>query len=262
MNKRNLATELRSAFRPGAILLALAAVALPSAGSRAEDRAAMITQPAREAMMAMGKTLSAGQFSFHNRTIREYNDANGQPLHVFHDGTVVVRRPDRLRAEVSGDDGTTRFAYDGTNLTVYAVDANKFARIPVTGDIGQMLKTAETRLGMDFPLADFITSSPDKAFMSGVTSGAEINTVSIGGKPSTHLLFTQPPGIELELWLEKGQQVVPRRLVVTYRSLPGEPRFVAEMSDWNFAAQPSADEFTLRAPEGAQQIEVAKEGSK
>src|SRR4051794_6671015 len=105
MKTRRLATELRSTFRPAAVLLAVAAATLPSGASRAQDRPSMISQPARDAMMAMGKTLSAGQFSFHDKTIREYNDANGQPLHIFHEGTVLVRRPDRLRAEVSGDDG-------------------------------------------------------------------------------------------------------------------------------------------------------------
>jgi hypothetical protein len=262
MESRRYATELRRGLRPASMLLALAAVMLPAAAPRADDRAAMVTQQARDAVLAMGNTLSAGQFSFHNRTIREYSDPNGQPLHIFHDGTVVVRRPDRLRADVNGDDGTTNFAYDGANLIVYAAELKKYASIPVTGDIEQMLKTAESRLGLDFPLADFITGSPGKAFLGGVTYGVEINTVSIGGRPCSHLLFTQPPGIELELWLEKGEHAVPRRLIVTYRSLPGEPRFVAEMSDWNFAVRPSADDFTLRVPDGAERVSVLKEEAK
>ena len=77
---------------------------------------------------------------------------------------------------------------------------------------------------VDFPLADFVTDAPDKSFLSGVTSGREINTVTIDGVPCRHLLFTQPPGIELELWIEKNDTAVPRRLIVTYRSEPAQPR--------------------------------------
>lgn len=252
----------RRRSRPVAQLLVVAAVTLPLAAARAEDRSAMVSQPARDAMLAMGKALAAGQFSFHERTIREYNDETGQPLHIFHEGAVVIHRPDRVRADVKGDDGLTSFAYDGANLTVLAAGDKKFASIPVTGTIEQMLKLAESCLGLDFPLADFITTSPDKAFLTGVTSGVEVNTILIDGKPCSHLFFTQPPGIELELWLEKGEHEVPRRLIVTYRSLPGEPRFIAEMSDWNFAISPPTNEFAISMPEGAQRIDIAKEGAK
>jgi hypothetical protein len=38
-----------------------------------------------------------------------------------------------------------------------------------------------------------------------VTAGRLVNTVTIDGAPYDHLLFSQPPGIELELWLAKDQ---------------------------------------------------------
>ena len=37
------------------------------------------------------------------------------------------------------------------------------------------------RLGVDFPLADFLTDAPNKAFLSGVTAGRVVNTVMIDG---------------------------------------------------------------------------------
>ncbi len=81
----------------------------------------------------------------------------------------------------------------------------------------------------------------------------------INGVPCHHLFFLQPPGIELELWVAKGEQAVPRRLIVTYRSLPGEPRFIAEMSDWNFNVHPTAADFTLQLPKGATKIDLQQE---
>jgi hypothetical protein len=38
---------------------------------------------------------------------------------------------------------------------------------------------------------------------------------------------------------------------MTYRSLPGEPRFIAEMSDWDFSVTPMDADFTLPIPPGA-----------
>ena len=109
------------------------------------------------------------------------------------------------------------------------------------------------RFGVDFPLADFLTEAPDKAFLTGVTAGREVNTVTIDGVPCRHLVFSQPPGIELELWLEKDR-AVPRRLIVIDNTLPGSPNFVAEMSNWNFDIHPADADFAFTPPEGAKQV--------
>jgi hypothetical protein len=80
--------------------------------------------------------------------------------------------------------------------------------------------------------------------------------VTIDGVPCRHLLFTQPPGIEIELWVEKNDGALPRRLVATYRSVPGQPSFIAEMFDWNLAVHPTDAEFAFQPPEGAVQTEM------
>jgi len=223
-----------------------------------------VSEEVRAALAQMGKTLLADQFSFQARTLRVYVERNGQPLHIAHTIQVVVRRPDRLSINLSGDDGSTRLYYDGKTVTLLGVEAKKYATIPVPNTIQGMVKTVMGRLGVDFPLADFLTNAPDKAFLSGVTSGREVNTVTIDGVPCRHLLFTQPPGIELELWIEKNDKALPRRLIATYRSEPGQPSFIAEMFDWNFSVHPSDAEFTFQPPEGATQVELKpakKEGS-
>ncbi len=238
------------------VVLALTVGVMVPFVARAEDQPPMISEAAQSAVVAMGKSLEAREFSFKDRTIREYMDRGGQPLHIFHHATIVVRRPDHLAVVLRGDDGTTRIAYDGKSLTIYGANLDKYATIPVSGDLGTMLKVAIDRLGVDFPLADFLATSPDKAFLTGVTSGYEVGTVPIDGVPCRHLFFMQPPGIELELWVEKNAAAVPRRLIVTYRSLPGEPRFIAEMWGWNMSARPTDAAFELHVPAGATKIEL------
>jgi hypothetical protein len=51
---------------------------------------------------------------------------------------------------------------------------------------------------------------------------------------------------------------VPRRLIVTYRSLPGEPRFIAVMSDWKLGINPTDSEFAFQPPPGATMMEAPK----
>ncbi|MFL5265671.1 MAG: DUF2092 domain-containing protein [Stellaceae bacterium] len=215
-----------------------------------------ITEEASAALFRMGQALRADQFSFQAKTIRVYSDAGGEPLHIFHTLKVTVQRPNRVLAEMTGDDGSAKLTFDGKTLVIFSAQNNKYASmtLPEGTTIDGMLKEAVGRYGVDFPLADFLSEAPNKAFLSGVTSGRVVNTVTIDGAPYDHLFFSQPPGIELELWLPKTGQAVPRRLIVTYRALPGQPNFIAEFADWNFDVRPSEAEFAFQPPAGAQQV--------
>ena len=214
-----------------------------------------ISADASAALQRMGQTLRAEQMSFQAWTIRVYADPNGEPLHIFHTLKVTMHRPNRLLAEVSGDDGSNKLVFDGKTAIVYSAAQNKYASIAVPeGTIASMLKEAVGRLGVDFPLADFLSDEPGKAFLTGVTSGRVVNTVTIDGAPYDHLFFFQPPGIELELWVAKSEQSLPRRLIVTYRSLPGQPNFIAEFSDWNFNVSTPDSDFAFQPPAGAEQV--------
>ena len=213
-----------------------------------------ITQEARSALAQMGTTLRAKEFSFHAHTVRVYESQGNEQLHIVHDFAVTVRRPDRLLIAGIGDDGPRKLIYDGSTATFALGDGKAYATLPVPNTIQQMMYVVMGRFGLDFPLADFLTEAPDKAFLTGVTTGREVNTVTIDGVPCRHLVFSQPPGIELELWLEKDR-AVPRRLIVIDNALPGRPNFVAEMSDWNFGVHPADAEFVFTPPDGARQVE-------
>jgi hypothetical protein len=231
-------------------------VDVPAADPATQAKPA-ISEEAGAALLRMGQSLRAEQYSFQVGTIRVYAEPNGEPLHIFHTMKITLHRPNRLLVEVTGDDGSNKLVFDGKTAVIYSAAQNKYASLAVPeGTIEGMLKEAVGRLGVDFPLADFLTEAPNKAFLSGVTSGRVVNTVTIDGAPYDHLFFFQPPGIELELWLSKNEQALPRRLIVTYRSLPGTPNFIAEFSDWNFNINPSDADFAFQPPAGATQVEL------
>ena len=213
-----------------------------------------ISDDARSALAQMGTTLRAKEFSFHAHTIRVYESKGDEQLHIVHDFNVTVRRPDRLLIAGSGDDGPRKLIYDGSTVVFALDDGKTYATLPVPNTIQQMMYVVMGRFGVDFPLADFLTEAPDKAFLTGVTAGREVNTVTIDGVPCRHLIFSQPPGIELELWLEKDR-AVPRRLIVVDNALPGRPNFVAEMSDWSFGIHPADADFAFTPPDGAKQVD-------
>ena len=229
----------------------LTPVALEAAEPAATQQKPQISPEAMAALQRMGETLHQPQFSFQAQTIRVYAGPKGEPLHIFHTLDVTVKRPNRLLVVRNGDDGQSKLVYDGKTLFIYIGDGNKYASIPVPGTIEGMMKEAMGRLGVDFPLADFLTDAPTKSFLSGVTQGEVVNTMTIDGVPCLHMFFVQPPGIELELWVENNEQSLPRRLIVTYRSLPDVPSFIATMSKWDFSIHPTDAAFVFQPPPGA-----------
>jgi hypothetical protein len=215
-----------------------------------------ISAEASAALAQMGKSLSSQQFSFQARTLRVYAAVDGRFLHIGHTMKILVRRPDRLRVDIDGDDGVTQVFYDGKTLVMFSPASKEYVSLPVPDTIESMIKEAEKRVHFDFPLEDFLSSTPDQALLSGVTAGKIVNQVTMDGAPANHLTLFQPPGLELELWLAADEKALPKRLFITYRSLPGQPNFIATFSDWNFSVTPTDADFTFQPPEGAKQVEL------
>jgi hypothetical protein len=241
-------------------LFASAAIGLAgighTSGYAAKVSTPAISEDASSALARMSATLQSKAFSFQARTLRVSANNNGELLHIGHNFKVTVGRPDHLLVDGTGDDGPRKLFYDGKTATVVLDNGKKYASLPVPPTIEGMLHVVVGRFGVDFPLADFLTDAPDKAFLTGVTAGRQVGTAMIDGVLCRHLVFSQPPNIGLELWIEDNDASLPRRLIVSYRSLPGAPNFVAEFSDWRFAAAPPDAEFRFDPPAGAEQLQL------
>jgi hypothetical protein len=220
-----------------------------------------ISSEANAAVERMGKTLAQADVSFKAKTMRVYQDSDGDYLHIVHNINVLAARPDKMAVTETGDDGTTKLVYDGRQVSVFDEVDNKYAQVPMTGNLQHMLDQVSERLGVQFPLADLFSDDPTQSFLTGVISGKQVDMDRIDGAPCRHLFFTQSGATELELWVENNDRAVPRRLVITYRALPGTPNFIAEFSDWNFQNRPSDAEFVFQPPAGATKVDVANIGT-
>lgn len=224
-----------------------------------EKQAAGVGSEATADLARMSKTLQAPHFSFQARTFRAYAGPNGELLHIEHAYKAVLNRPDRLLVDVTGDDnGASKMVYDGKNLVIYAAAQKKYGTLPVQGDIGKALDAAQERTGIDFPLADLLVEDAGDSLLAGVTSGGSVGTATIDGVTCRHYFFVQAADdLEWELWLEDNDRALPRRVVITYRSLPGRPIFLADISNWDFSAPAPDSDFTFEPPAGATQVQFA-----
>lgn len=144
-------------------------ISVPSAQAANPCKSA-ISEEASAALLRMGQTLRAEQFSFQARTISVNAEAGSLPLHIFRTIRVTVRRPNRLLAEVTGDDGSHKLVFDGKTAVVFSARDKKYAGIcvPAGTSIDGMLQQVAGRYRIDFPLADFVSEAPHKEFLSAV----------------------------------------------------------------------------------------------
>ena len=251
-----LKLRARRAVLLASLSLAAISIALPAA--RAEDALPSvppaISEEANAAVAAMKKTLATPALAFTARTMRVYLDDDGQPLHIFHTIKVVARFPDRVKIQVSGDDGSNELFYDGNAVSVFSPDRAEYATIAVPGSIEAALNEVLGKLNIDFPLVNFFATAPERSLLSGVVAGWQVGNSTIDGVECRHLMFLKKGDVDMELWVDKSPAATPRRLIVTYRLLPGQPSFIAEFTNWDTRVQPNDAVFAFRAPPKAKQI--------
>lgn len=252
---------------PGAVLVLV--FALAAVGVRAEpvdaaapqaapvDAAAdapRIDETAEELMRgACAYLQSKNAFSVHGEATFDEVFRTGR--HVQHSRaiTYLLKRPDRLRAEVIGDKGRRDFYYDGKAVTITDVDAKVYGTFAAPATIEAMLDDAANRFGVTMPLADLASAAPCAALETGVARGWYLGRHYFAGQQYHHLLLSSSE-IDLQVWLPVSGPALFRKLLLTYKNDPGTPRYSLELSDWNFAPSVEEAAFVFAPPAGTRKI--------
>jgi hypothetical protein len=192
-------------------------------------------------------------------TIRDGYDAvqqSGQKIEFGELRKVTVSRPDRLRIEVERSDGEKSLViFNGKELTVYTAKENVYATVSRQGTLDQVIKYALDNLKMRLPLAVMLLSTLPSELDNLIVSADYVETTTIMDVPCDHLAVRTNKGADFQVWVTRGDQPLPRRVVITYKDEPAQPQFWADLSNWNLAPETSDVLFAFTAPSGANRIE-------
>lgn len=243
------------------VCIALAAAALPlSAATKPAAKPALTPTPAvkidpQATQMLRQMTnypTSLNQFTVHVDSTMEAITSSGQVLNSDKSMDISVMRPDHLRVDSHVPDHDRQFYYDGKTLTIYSPKQNVYAVIDAPPTIDGLVELARQR-GMQLPLADLIVSNPYPALMKDTLSAVYVGQSLVGNTMTNQLAF-QRKGLEWQIWIEDGPNPLPIRVAITDKAVPGSPRFMATMSDWNTNPGLHAGVFTFVPPAGAQKV--------
>lgn len=232
-------------------ILATSAEAGPPAEPPELDPAAIAALEQMAAYMGTLKT-----FEVKSATTREEVLDDGQKVQTAGVVRVVAQRPDKLRADVVRDDRDQLYLYDGQSFTLFARRLDYYATVPAPPTIGQLADRLEDEYGLEVPLIDLFTWGSGRWSAADIKAAMVVGPSQVGGTTCEHYAFRQD-GLDWQIWLQKGDFPLPRRLVITTLTDEARPQFTAVYT-WNLAPSVNDAAFTFDPPPGTHRIVLAE----
>jgi hypothetical protein len=207
-------------------------------------------------------------YSLISDTGHEVRQPNGHVLEYGSHLALTIRRPSQAIGRFESRNGDISIiVLEGKTLSVYgATDNTSFydtTRQP--GDIDSSLEFLANQVATPRQLRDFFSTDLTAFLASAVRSGYYVGESKISGVICDHLALRGDKE-DVQVWIARGAEPVPRRIVITYRQIEGQPRFWAQFTEWNFSPELSDTTFTFSPPEGAERVrlfvEISGEKSK
>ena len=173
--------------------------------------------------------------------------SSGRRLQFSAEEKVFFQKPNKLQVDYISDDGGHKFWYDGQNLTFVDFTSNLYSRVVMPNTVDQFLNELLKEYGYSPPFSEFLFVDPYKIMIENVKSGYYVGPSRIFGVKCQHLSFVEE-NIDWQIWIEDGQRRIPRKLVITYKTIPGSPQFIAILEDWIFDQRITEFAFKPNSP--------------
>jgi hypothetical protein len=179
---------------------------------------------------------------------------SGQKIQYDHTVKVSVERPNRLRAERTGDLVDQVFIYDGTSLTLLDPAGKYYATVAAPGTLEEMLDFAREKLDVAAPAGDLLYKNAYEILMEHVTEGFVVGKGVVDGVGCDHLAF-RTQLVDWQIWIQVGAQPLVRKLVITSRDMLNAPQFTVVVKNWDLAPAFSAETFSFKPSLDLQKLE-------
>jgi hypothetical protein len=235
--------------------LALGWLVVPAWGQGAAPPAG-VEPRADEIFRRMSAYLGASrQIQFEAQDMNDEILDTGQKIQFSSVRRIAVRRPDKLYARILGDTMDERVLYDGKMMTILDQRAKVYGTLAVPDNVEEMLDYVAGYFGVAMPLADLVFTDVYGAVIDQVRQGRYVGLHTVQGVKCHHLAFRQAD-LDWQIWIADGDKPVPRKLVITYKSAPGQPQYIALLGKWDLSTPLADSVFELEMPEGAKKIDL------
>ena len=237
-------SPIRNAF--GASLVILTFAAAPSA--RADDPAKILKSMTD---YLSGQTSLSASFDSDIEVITP----ELQKIQFSSSGQMKLSRPDKLRVRRTGGYADVEMVYDGRTMSLYGNNAKSFVQADLAGTVDEMIDRIQARSGVGMPGTDLLLSNAYDELMAATIEGKHVGMGVVDGVECEHLAF-RTPDTDWQIWIETGAKPMPRKYVITSKTIAGAPQYTLRMKDWKTDAISDPEAFAFKPPAGANKVDL------
>ena len=217
-------------------------------GLRAEDNDAMIVLKAMSDYVGSQKTI---ELTFDSDI--EVITPQLEKIQFSNSGDALLSRPNRLRAHrVSGHAEVSLF-YDGEKVSIFGKNTNGYTQFEAPDTLDQLIDLLRAGHGIAFPGSDLLHTDSYNVLAADVMEAKYLGRAIIDGRECEHLAFRNFD-TDWQLWVEAGKQPIPRKMVITSKTMNSAPQYTLRVKSWKTGIEPAPDAFSFDPPAGADKL--------
>jgi hypothetical protein len=170
-------------------------------------------------------------------------------------GKLQLARPDKLRISRTGGYADVELVYDGKTVSLYGNNAKAYVQTDAPGTIDHLIDALQGRTGGAMPGTDLLLSDAYDLLTSDVIEGHHIGQGVVDGVECEHLAF-RGHDTDWQIWIESGARPVPRKYVITSKTVTGAPQYTLRIKDWKTDTVADADTFAFKPPSGVTKVDL------
>lgn len=231
--------------------LLISATPLLVAGAEAQDTGA----EAMAMLKAMSDYVGSQQsieFSFDSDI--EVITPELEKIQFTNSGAATLSRPNRIYAHRVGGYSDVALYFDGKTASVLNLAANEYAQVPAAGTLDELFQALRAGHGVALPGADFLSANSYGLLAADIMEAKYIGRGVIDGISCEHLAFRNFD-TDWQLWIEVGAAPIPRKLVITSKTLSGAPQYTFRVKTWKTGFEPRPAQFDFVPPAGATRLD-------
>jgi len=176
-----------------------------------------------------------------------------EKIQFTNSGEALLSRPDKLRAHRVGGYADVALYFDGKTVSIFGKHVNGYAQFDAPGSVDQLIEALSLGHGIALPGADLLLSNSYDVLVAGVKESKHIGRGVIDGVACEHLAFRNFD-TDWQLWVEVGARPVPRKLVITSKTLNNAPQYTVRIKNFKTGVEPAPDAFAFVPPAGAEKL--------
>jgi len=177
-----------------------------------------------------------------------------EKIQFTNSGEMLLSRPDKFRAHRQGGYADVALFFDGKTVSILDKNDNGYAQFEAPGSVDQLVEALRAGHGISMPGGDFLLTNSYDVLMAGVLEAKHIGRGVIDGRQCEHLAFRNHD-TDWQLWVETGDRPIPRKLVITSKTMNSAPQYTIRIKSWKSGVDATSEAFTFEVHAGAEKLD-------